>query len=326
MARWFTFLLALPGLAAASVWPLPSGSIDVVGGLVTIRSSHEDTFVALGRRHGLGYEELIAANPGVDPWLPGDDTVVLLPGLFVLPQAPREGIVLNLAEMRLYFYTRDKPGNLSVQTFPVSVGRIDADTPTGRTEVVDKVRNPTWYPPPSIIAEHAERGDQLPRIVPPGDDNPLGKFAMQLGIRGYLIHGTNRPAGIGMRVTHGCIRLLPEDIEQLFEQVPRGTAVQIVNQPYKMGWVGDTLFLEVHRPFEDDHSHVDRGMTAIVELYVRETLQRKADVDWDLVQHIFEQAHGVPVPINTGIHTRDPQARLSSWCSAQAPVDICVSR
>ncbi len=313
-----------PWAAIATPLNLPSEAIDVVGGLVRVQTEFEDTFVSLGQRHGLGYEELLAANPGVDPWLPGAGTQIVLPSLFVLPDAPREGIVLNLAEMRLYFFSTGENGAASVQTFPISVGRIDADTPTGRTEVVDKVRDPTWYPPASIIAEHAEWGDELPRIVPPGEDNPLGRFAMQLGIRGYLIHGTNKPAGIGMRVTHGCIRLLPDDIQTLFEQVPRGTPVHIVNQPYKLGWVGDTLFLEVHRPFEDDKTHVERGMTAIVELYVRATAERSAEVDWDLVERAYNHAHGVPIPIG-GVRTAEPHERLSSWCSANAPIAICSS-
>ncbi|NND60480.1 MAG: L,D-transpeptidase family protein [Gammaproteobacteria bacterium] len=313
-------LLAMMSAADAALFPLPAPDIDVVGSLVLMNTEYEDTFVSLGQTHGLGYEELISANPGVDPWLPGERTEILLPKLFVLPDAPRDGIVLNLAEMRMYFY-REEQGQATVQTFPVSVGRIDRDTPTGRTEVVDKVRNPTWYPPQSIIDEKAEMGETLPRVVPPGEDNPLGKFAMQLGIRGYLIHGTNRPAGIGMRVTHGCIRLLPADIERLFDQVPRGTAVHIVNQPYKMGWVGDTLFLEVHRPFADDNTHVERGMTAIVELYVRATRERKALIDWDVVQQVYEQAHGIPVPVSGEMAAAS--ARMSGWCAANAAVPLC---
>lgn len=310
-------LAASPIAGGAAQYPLPAESIDVVGNIAKISAAFDDTFVALGRKHGLGYEELIAANPGIDPWLPGDAARVVLPSLFVLPDAPREGIVLNLAEMRLYFFTAGQ-----VQTFPISVGRIDADTPVGLTRVVDKVRDPVWYPPASIIAEHSERGDVLPRIVPPGPDNPLGQFAMQLGIRGYLIHGTNKPAGIGMRVTHGCIRLLPADIEALFDQVPRGTPVHIVNQPYKMGWVGDTLFLEVHRAFEDDHTHIERGMTAIVELFVKMTREREAEVDWDVVQRAYDEARGVPVPI-TGPGDGPGEERLAGWCSANAPVAIC---
>lgn len=306
-----------PLAAGAAQYALPSDAIDVVGNITQIAAGFDDTFVALGRRHGLGYEELIAANPGVDPWLPGEQVRLVLPSLYVLPDAPRAGIVLNLAEMRLYFFTAGQ-----VQTFPISVGRIDADTPVGLTRVIDKVRDPVWYPPPSIIAEHKERGDELARIVPPGPDNPLGQFAMQLGIRGYLIHGTNKPAGIGMRVTHGCIRLLPDDIEALFDQVPRGTPVHIVNQPYKMGWVGDTLFLEVHRAFEDDNTHVERGMTAIVELFVKMTRERPAEVNWELVQQAFEQARGVPVPI-TGSDDQPAEERLASWCSANAPVAMC---
>jgi len=193
----------------------------------------------------------VIANPDVDVWLPGEGTEVLLPTRYVLPPGPREGIVLNLAEYRMYYYPPAKEGERGeVMTFPMSIGRMDWATPLGRTRIVAKAKNPAWYPPESVRAEHEAEGRPLPRIVPPGPDNPLGDHAMRLGLPGYLIHGTNRPAGVGMRVTHGCIRMFPEDIEYLFAQVGLDTPVRIVNEPLKLGWDGDDLFIEVHRTLE----------------------------------------------------------------------------
>lgn len=297
----FILLFIVVARAHASGYPLPSEAANVIGEVAQINAAFEDTFVGLGRSHGLGYEELVAANPGVDPWLPGVDTPLVLPKRFILPDAPRDGIVLNLAELRLYYFRggEDDDAGTSVQTWPVSVGDLGRTTPTGVTTVVDKLRNPVWYPPQSIIAAHAARGDTLPRIVPPGPDNPLGELALQLGFSSYLIHGTNRPAGIGMRITNGCIRMQPADIEALAEQVPRGTPVRIVNQPYKMGWADDALLLEVHPPFNDDASGGDRGMTDIVELYVKATARRAATVDWPAVERVFREARGVPVAVGT---------------------------
>lgn len=309
------------GSAAAARHDIAGPESGVVGQVGYAKAEHEDTFVSLGQSHGVGFEEFIAANPEIDPWLPGAGTNILLPTLFVLPDAPREGIVLNLAEMRIYYYPAEVEP-LSVYTYPISVGYIDLNTPTGTTVVKDKVRDPTWYPPKSIIAERAERGEELGRIVPPGPDNPLGGFALQLGIPGYLIHSTNKPAGIGMRVTHGCIRMLETDIESLFERVPRGTPVHIVNQPYKMGWYGDTLFLEVHEPFEDDKRFQDYGMSAIIELYMKNTPGNPPTVDWQLAERVLAEARGIPVPI-AGYYSALEHQRLSAWCGADKPLEIC---
>ena len=242
---------ALASPASAEVFELPPDGQDVVGALMTIKARDDDTLLDIARRHGLGYEDIVRANPGVDTWLPGAGTDIVLPMRYVLPPGPRQGVVLNLAEYRLYYYPPPSDGEAPVvMTFPISIGRMDWATPLGRTSVVAKVRNPSWYPPDSIRAEHAEQGDPLPRIVPPGPDNPLGDRAMRLGIPGYLIHGTNRPAGVGMRVTHGCIRMFPEDIRFLFEKLPVNTRVQIINEPVKVGWDGDLLVVEVHKTLE----------------------------------------------------------------------------
>jgi lipoprotein-anchoring transpeptidase ErfK/SrfK len=177
-----------------------------------------------------------------------EGTRVILPTQHILPDTPREGLVLNLPEMRLYYYPKPSTGKpRTVVTFPVSIGRMDWATPLGLTRVTAKVINPVWYPPASIRAEHEQEGQALPPEVAAGPDNPLGQYALQLGRPGYLIHGTDRPYGIGMRATHGCIRLYPEDIQRLFEEVPVGTPVRIVNQPYKAGWYRGVLYLRPTR-------------------------------------------------------------------------------
>ncbi|MEQ8659617.1 MAG: L,D-transpeptidase family protein, partial [Gammaproteobacteria bacterium] len=234
-------------------------SDDVLGELQVLRARHEDTFADLARTHDLGYQALRAANPAVDPWLPGAGTAVYLPTLVVLPNAPRDGIVINLPSMRLFQFDAGDAGDAGaaapawqVHSHPIGIGREGWATPTGSLRVIEKTRDPNWYPPASVRAEHAAEGDPLPEVVPPGPDNPLGRFKMRLSNPSYLIHGTNKPAGVGMRVSHGCIRLYPEDIAPLFERVALDTPVHIVNQPVLAGWRDGELYLEVHAPLAED--------------------------------------------------------------------------
>ena len=195
-------LFAVRGYSETFVLPPPD--IDLVGTTATVVSGYEDTMPQIARRHGLGYWEILYANPGVDTWIPGDGTAVLLPTRFILPSVPREGIVLNIPEMRLYYFPKHAKDEIPVViTHPISIGRMDWQTPIGVTRIASKVQNPTWYPPESIREEHAADGRPLPRVVPSGPDNPLGAYALSLALPGYLIHGTNRPTGVGMRVTHG---------------------------------------------------------------------------------------------------------------------------
>jgi L,D-transpeptidase ErfK/SrfK len=184
-----------------------------------------------------------------------------------------------------------------VLTFPISIGKMDWQTPLGRASITRKQTNPAWYPPKSVLKEYADEGRPLERVVPPGPDNPLGDYAMRLSIPGYLIHGTNRPAGVGMRVTHGCIRMFPEDIDWLFPKVSVNTPVTIVNQPYKFGWQGDELLLEAHVPLEEDERHVGREMTAIIESYVSVTGERPAAMDWRKVERVQQAGLGLPVVV-----------------------------
>jgi L,D-transpeptidase ErfK/SrfK len=298
---------------------------EVFGELQHVKARYEDTFVALARTYDVGYESLRRANPGVDPWLPGAGTEITIPTRFVLPRAQRRGIIVNVAELRLYYFPEDSgtpppgvpPGARRVVTHPISVGRMDWSTPLGVTKVTGRVANPSWYPPQSIRDEHAARNDVLPRVVPPGPDNPLGTRALRLGLPGYLIHGTNMPSGVGMRVTHGCIRLFPEDIESMYESVPTGTVVQIVNQPVKLGWTADGgLYLESHPPLPEsniDGENVDAvnaalestqesALTSLTRAYVAASEERHIDLHWDVAERIAELGRGIPefVPVTGG--------------------------
>jgi L,D-transpeptidase ErfK/SrfK len=286
----------LPSTALAATYSI-NGSDTVLGEIQYVIAKHEDTILDIGRRYGVGYEEMVAANPGVDPWLPGEGKQVLIPSRYVLPDAPREGVVVSLAEHRLYYFPPAKAGEpLTVVTYPISVGKMDWKTPLGLTRIVNKRVRPTWYPPESVRKEHAADGRPLPLAVPPGPDNPLGDYAMRLGIPGgaYLIHGTNRPAGVGMQVTHGCIRMYPEDIEQFFKMVSVNTSVRIVHQPYKMGWQGDRLFMEVHTPLEGQEDRDLHSLTNITRLLVAATQDRTIAIDWAKAEEAFLRPNGVP--------------------------------
>ncbi len=293
-------LAAFGGVASASEYWASENS-DVIGEVQVIKARYEDTFVALARQYDVGFEALREANPDVDPWLPGEGTEIVIPTRFVLPRAPHTGIVVNVAELRLYYFPSAPgtppegadPNDRRVVTHPISIGRMDWSTPIGTTKIVSKVANPAWYPPESIREEHAANNEVLPRVVPPGPDNPLGKHALRLGLPGYLIHGTNKPSGVGMRVTHGCIRLFPEDIEALFKTVPTGTPVHIVNQPYKLGWGPDGLYLEAH-PMLEEHAAAPMDMTEFTRLFVAATEERRSDVNWDLAEKIMREARGIP--------------------------------
>lgn len=297
--------------AAANQYAVPSAGNDVIGEVVSVQISGRETLLDLARRHGLGYEEITNANPGVDAWLPGVGTEVVVPKRRLLPVAPREGIVINLPEHRLYWYPPAGAGETPVVwTFPVSIGKMDWNTPLGSTRVVSKIKDPTWTPPQSVRDEHARRGDILPAVVPAGPDNPLGQFAMRLGIPGgaYLIHGTNRPAGVGMQVTHGCMRLYPEDIERLFGMVAVNTPVRIVNQPYKWGWHNGELLVEVHPPLQEDAVEPPT-LTDLTRLIVEATSARPLPINWIDAERAWREARGIPATV----------AVADAWVAAGQP-------
>jgi len=278
---------------------LPSKDVDLIGVSSTVQSRYEDTLIDIARGHDLGYTEIILANPGVDPWLPGEGTEIRLPKQFILPAIERKGIIINLAEMRIFYYPKPTAGKAPVViTHPVSIGRMDWTTPLGETQITMRIKDPAWYPPKSIIDEHQAKGNTLPGTVPPGPDNPLGAYALQLAMPGYLIHGTNKPWSIGMRTTHGCIRMLPEDIEIFYEQVPTNTPVHIINMPIKVGWLEGQLYLEVHPALDDDTEKQGRSMTGVVERIIAATQGRQIKVDWEAISDIYQRAAGIPLQIS----------------------------
>ncbi|MBI2782664.1 MAG: L,D-transpeptidase family protein [Gammaproteobacteria bacterium] len=276
---------------------------EVIGRLRYTRVQGEETLLDIARAYDLGYDEIVSANPDIDPWTPDAGERVLLPTAHVLPDAPRAGVVINLAARRLFYYPpAPKGAPRTVITHPLGVGREGWSTPLGRTQVADKQAAPPWTVPPSIRREHAASGDPLPAVVPAGPDNPLGSHALRLGWPSILIHGTNKPAGIGMRVSHGCIQLYPEDIAPLFAVVPVGTPVTVVDQPYLAGIGPDGLLLEAHTPATAAGSKA--GAAAVKQVIeAARARQRPADrvaVDLERAQAVAARRAGYPLPIAVG--------------------------
>jgi len=306
-----TLLLLAGLLASACAVPGPGtpgsrsqvadddGDTDLVGraGYVQwVRARHEDTLTDIAREHDLGFLEIVSANPDVDPWLPGAGTRVVIPSVHVIPEGPREGVVINLAEQRLYLFSSD--GRVEA-THPIGVGRDGYETPLGQTTVVRKRERPTWYPPRSARDEDPSLGSS----VPPGPENPLGDYALYLGWPSYLVHGTNEPDGVGRRVSRGCIRMFPEDIAALFERIEPGTPVRVIDQPVKLGWLGDTLYLEAH-PSMRQSLLLDQGLPVPpeevdgLEGRVRAMAgAREATIDWRLIEQALAKRSGVPVAV-----------------------------
>jgi L,D-transpeptidase ErfK/SrfK len=311
-------VLAPPGWG--SVYPLPEDGSSVVGEDASVQTVYEDTLPDLAHRYSLGYYEIIRANPAVDVWLPGAGTKVLLPGRRILPAGPREGLVVNLPEHRLYYYPKphghEKP---VVITYPVSIGKMDWRTPLGGTRVIAKIKHPAWYPPESIRKEHAANGDPIPKVVEAGPDNPLGDFALRLaaGNGEYMIHGTNNPTAVGMAVTHGCIRMYPEDVAALFALVPIGTPVRLVNEPVKVAWIDGQLLLEAHPPVDAEGQSIEPDVQMLSEKLDQALGSNTAAIHWDLARATLQAASGIPTLVGLAAEpdapaaTPPPAAKLS---------------
>ncbi len=278
----------------AVTFDLPAPGDDVVGRTFTLTTRWEETFSDIARIYDIGYRQMLAANPKVDAWLPGEGTEVVIPQQYILPPGPREGIVINLAELRLFYYPKDRP---VVVTYPIGIGREGWSTPTGETVVVGKKEGPSWTVPASILKEHEEDGDPLPPIVPPGPNNPLGSHAIYLGLSGYLLHGTNKPYGVGMRVSHGCIRLYPENISAFFNMVEPGTPVRIINEPYKAGWLKGELYVQVHPPLVEYVQEKGHNYTELVNAVINRLGNDPRKPDWTLLHEYAESKTGIPMPL-----------------------------
>ncbi len=268
---------------------------DLVGEIqmTTVRSG--ESLCEIGRRYDVGVYEMIEANPTVNPWIPPAGSVVLIPTQFILPSGPRTGIVLNLAEMRLYYYDPVKP---IVTTYPIGIGKKGWSTPLATTTVVRKKKDPTWTPPESIRREHREKGDILPAVVAGGPGNPLGRYAIYLAMEGsYHIHGTHKPGGIGVRGSHGCMRLYPEDIEALYYTVPIGTTVRIIHEPYKIGWHENHLYLESHQPLTEA-GYVNSDSIESLKTAIERAITGSYTVNWISAQMAAKAQKGYPMRID----------------------------
>ncbi|WP_243372660.1 L,D-transpeptidase family protein [Geotalea sp. SG265] len=269
---------------------------EVIGRLGVIKLEKGDTLPDVARHFSLGVTAISAANPGVDIWVPKAGEQVVLPLRFLLPDAPRKGIVVNLATMRLFHYKEDKNA-LVVTTYPVGIGTKERPTPMGQMFVQRKVSRPTWYVPASIAEDHRKKGDPLPAKVPPGPLNPLGECALYLNKPSYLIHGTNKPASIGLNASNGCLRLYPENVKMLYDDTPLKTPVVIVNQPYLVGQDNGVLYLEAHKPQEGT------GALELEKIYAKLKAMEKKGVrslDWKKISEVQAEARGIPVPIEMG--------------------------
>jgi L,D-transpeptidase ErfK/SrfK len=313
-------LTLVAAYAHATVYDLSDPSVQVVGEDIHIKTRYEDTLVDIARRYSLGYEEITRANPGVDPWLPGEGTEIVVPGRRILPPEPHTGIIVNLPEHRLYYFPKPRRGAKPVVvTYPVSIGKMDWKTPLGETRIVSKQKSPFWYPPESVRKEHAANGDPIPAIVKPGPQNPLGAFAMRLAIHpgDYLIHGTNNPLAVGMPVTHGCIRMYPEDIATFFPTVPVGTSVRLVNEPLKVAYVDGELLLEVHPPVDAEGQTVEPVLAEFEQLLDRALGSGTAAIHWDYAIQTLQAASGIPVTV--GLEVVNDAAAPATPTEAPAP-------
>lgn len=296
-----TLAMCLVGVWFSSGCNLDS-LLDKEGGLretADYKTAYEDTLLDVARQFNLGYVEMVAANPGTDPWVPGEGTDVVLPTVHLMPdlgEAKPEGIVINLADMRLYYF--DQSSSIT-RSFPIGIGRDGLHTPTGVTKIVGKKQDPSWHP----TARMREEDPELPKVVPAGPDNPLGTRAMYLGWPQYLIHGTNKPWGVGRRVSSGCVRMYPEDVETLFELAQVGTKVTVIDQPIKLGWIGGELFMEAHPTqaqsdqLEASGNFEPRLGSEIVEQILEVVGTSRSRLDWGGIRKATLERRGYPIQI-----------------------------
>ena len=291
MARiTFTIFAAILSVCAEAASNFASD--DIIGELSYVTVSYNDTLPHIAKSFSMGLTEVEIANNHIQRWLPGTGAKVLLPSKYILPGGGRNGIVINIPEMRIYYYHEDE-----IYTWPIGVGREGWTIPYKSGTIIGRHKEPSWYPPESIRKEHAAEGDPLPKVVPPGPDNPLGKFALRLSLPGYLIHGTNKDYGIGMRVSHGCIRMYPGDIEELYRVTTVGTPFRIINEPVKLGLQGNRIYLEVHPHMSEDAIPQEQLEHKLQKRINALTSGRHMSLYWDIISHSLRHPSGVPTAI-----------------------------
>ena len=282
----------------AATFLLPTDGSNMVGQLHVVIADSRNTLLDIARHYDLGYEEITLANPGVSVWLPGEGTRVVVPTEFILPPQPWVGIVVNIPQRRLYYFPRRQANEpATVITFPIGIARPGWPTPLGSTRIIAKEKDPSWIVPKNIQAEHRSQGEtDFPDYFPPGPNNPMGMLALETGFSQIFIHGTNRPWGVGMQVSHGCIHLYPENAAYLFPRVPVGTPVRIINQPVMVGERGPLLYLSVSKPIDEYPSPEGGLFMQAMEALTRYTPK----INWDRMQQVVDAKQVIPVPVNAG--------------------------
>lgn len=299
-----TFLAVLIQPACALTFDLPSAEDNVVGQIQVLTADANSTLSDLGMQYDAGRDAMIALNPQFDPDdnLPGIVPIVI-PTRYILPDYPHRGIVVNLSEMRLYYYP---PGTHKVMTYPIGIGRAGYMTPLGLTYVTRKVRDPIWTPPQSIRDFNKKRGVILPKVIQGGPDNPLGRRAIYLGIPQYLIHATNFPQSIGSRGSFGCMRMMESDIEQLFPLITPKTPVMIIEEPYKAGWLNGQLYLEIHRPLDENKYYFQRNIKPVLATLLQLSIEHHVVINWFKVNMAIQNQLGIPTPVSEPANTSAP--------------------
>lgn len=295
------------GNAHATSYQLPENPNDTVitqysNKLPLERAEQEETLLDVALRHTLGQNEIVRLNPKLDRWEIKKGDMVRLANRRILPDTPHKGITLNISEFRMYQYPANQPG--VVMSYAHGIGRQDWKTPLGETKIVRKVKDPAWHPPESIRKEHAANGDPLPEIVLPGPHNPLGAHALYLNLPGeYRIHGTDidKIFGIGMQITHGCVRMYPEDVKELFGSVDVGTPVYMVKQPIKVGWLDNTLYIEAHPDLQGEEISDGQRHEDAFKLIQKATKQEMPEIDQKALSQALKELTGDPVAIYEGV-------------------------
>lgn len=286
----FFIAFAAIGQESVTVFEWPQDGDTVIGEVQFTTVADGETLLDIAERYGLGYADIRDANPQLDPWIPEVGAKVTLPTQYILPDMPWEGIVINLAEYRLYQFI---PERNEIHTYPIGIGQTNSPTPQGNMEITARIPNPTWYPPASIRARWEAQGREVRRQIPAGPENPLGPFAINLSAQGYLIHGTNQRFGIGAQASAGCIRMNNWDIEKLVNNTRIGINVQIIDKPINFGMLGDRVILKVNRPlssYQNTPSHTD--LAYHIGQLRQQHEQHSVQIDWEKVERVFNQKRG----------------------------------
>ncbi|MDP2031507.1 MAG: L,D-transpeptidase family protein [Thiobacillus sp.] len=290
---------------------LPTDGSTIVGQLQVVTVDSRNTLLDIARHFDLGYEDIIAANPGVSIWLPGEGTRIVVPTESILPPRPWKGIVVNIPQRRLFYFPRHKARErATVITYPIGIARPGWPTPLGTTRIIAKFKDPAWIVPKSIQEEQRSLGEaNFPDYFPPGPNNPMGMLALETGFAGIFIHGTNRPWGVGMPVSHGCIHLYPEHAASFFPEAPVGTPVRFINQPVLVGERDNLHYLSVSEPV-DGYSGNQPGnqpgnQSSLVEQAMDALMLYDAPIDWHRVEQVANARRIIPTPVSVGAPSLD---------------------